>query len=151
MFQMNRGNGLSDSANNGLISDTEQEVVGTRQNNSTSNVPPYVNNNPSNCNENRAKMMVSTPWKINYPIVSHKTQIRKKLTTVLEEREFPSLGAAKVDNKNALETLLDKFLKIMANLYLELLPFSTVRDKFQNLTDLLIKNEQSIMSGAYFL
>jgi len=102
-------------------------------------------------NENRAKMMVSTPWKINYPLVNHRTQIHGNLSTVLEEREFPTLRASKVDSKNALESLLDKFLKFMANLYLELLPFSCVRDKFQNLTDLLNQNEQSILSGGYFL
>ena len=151
VFQMNRGNGLSDSTNKVIISDHDQELVGISQDNATSNAPSFVNNNLSNRNENSAKMMVSTPWKTNYPLLSHRTQMRRNLSTVQEEREFHLLGASKVDSKKELETLLDKFLKFMANLYLELLPFSCVRDKFHNLTELLNQNEQSIMSGGFFL
>ena len=142
---------MTDSINDKQTGDHEYALNVNKQDKSTPIVNPNVTNQHSNPDLNSGRILASTPWKTKNSQVKYKSQFHNDLSTVLEEREFPPIRAAIVDNKKDLEALLDKFMNFMVNLYLELLPISCVRERFNNLTDFLIHTEQSNTSGGHSL
>src|SRR6267154_2683632 len=101
-----------------------------------------------NTNFSNNKITANTPWKNNIPQLKNKQHNQGGLSTVLEEQEFPPIVASSINKSGTLETILDKFMSFMLNIFLEILSIESVRVRFKHFAEALNETEQSNLSGV---
>ena len=94
-------------------------------------------NNPLN---NSNSIAVSTPWKSKNSQVIRNRQLQGGLGTVQEE-DYPSLPDTRRHDNKFLESLVDKYLSFMLNLFQDLLPTGNILARFNNFAASLTETE----------
>ena len=150
VFEVNRTNqsssiqGVQQNLNSQLSKQTYQDSTIPKEG-------PNLDNSMDAPMRSMNNFVVSTPWKNknSQTITTQRTQ--DNLSTVLEEEDFPLLGASKPKDIKVLDILLDKFLKFMVNLFLDLLPMDCVLARFKSFAESLSLTELQNTGGRFFL
>jgi len=155
ILEVFEGNSDNQSSNTHREIQSSSNSQPTNVSNKDNTIPKVVSNFSMSLNyplQNNNNTVESTPWKNNNKNHqrTNKTMAQGGFNTILEE-EYPPLIATKLNDNSTLESLLDKFLNFMVNLFKDLLPMGCVIAKFKNFAELLLATKSSELGGRRFL
>jgi len=134
------------------VSDKQTRVISSsvnpnNQDGTNQKTKSSFNSSTNNSFTNQNNIVQSTPWKNKSSQLISKQNTQTWFNTINEEEEYPQPTASSIKDNTVLESLLDKFLSFMVDLFLDLLPTANVLSRFKKFAESLSSSNHSNVCG----